>query len=393
MHDMSIALIELGLVVLALGLLARIAHHFGLSPVPLYLLVGLAFGHGGVLPIVKSTEFIELAAEIGVILLLFLLGLEYSAEELVSSLKSNSPAGLFDFVANFTPGFVAGLLLGWSPITSVVLGGVTYVSSSGIVAKTLTDLGRIGNRETPTILSILVFEDLAMALYLPIVTGLLIGSGIGTTLRLVGVALATVCLILAVALRWGHRLSRLIGRPNDEVLLLLVMGTALLVAGFANALNVSAGVGAFLVGIALSGPVAHGAQQLLSPLRDLFAAVFFVFFGLQTNPSDIPPVFVVALALAIVTSLTKFGTGYLAARRAGIAKMGSKRAGAALIARGEFSVVIAGLSVAAGGEPGLGPLVAAYVMILAVSGPILTRFVGVRRTPAPEVAAPVSTRT
>jgi CPA2 family monovalent cation:H+ antiporter-2 len=133
-------------------------------------------------------------------------------------------------------------------------------------------------------------------------------------------------------------------------------------------------VGAFLVGIALSGEVAEGAHALLSPLRDLFAAVFFVFFGLHTNPATIPDVLLPALALAFVTALSKIATGYWAARRAGIGSRGRWRAGGALVARGEFSIVIAGLAVTAGVEPSLGPLATAYVLILVIVGPLTARF-------------------
>ncbi len=384
------ALFELGAVLLTLGLLARLASRFGLSPIPLYLLAGLALGEGGLLPVVASQEFIELGAEIGVILLLLLLGLEYSAEELVASLKFNWVAGVVDFAANFTPGLIVGLLLGWSPLAAVVLGGVTYISSSGVIAKVLGDLNRLGNRETPTILSILVFEDLAMALYLPVVTGLLVGGGLETTAGLVATAVAAVIVILLAALRWGTAFSRIIGRPNDEVLLLSILGSALLVAGIAENLNVSAGVGAFLVGIALSGPLAHGARQILTPLRDLFAAVFFVFFGLQTDPGEIPAVAVVAVVLALVTGGTKFFTGWWAAGRAGIAKRGRRRAGFALIARGEFSIVIAGLAVSSGVEPELAPLAAAYVLIMAIAGPVLSRAGGATKA-ASGVQAPRTT--
>ncbi|HZA84121.1 MAG TPA: cation:proton antiporter, partial [Actinomycetes bacterium] len=164
MHGAAV-LLELGAMILGLGILGRLAGRLGLSAIPLYLLAGLAFGEGGLLPLVTAQEFIEVGAEVGVILLLLLLGLEYSASELVGSLRDAAPAGLVDLVLNFTPGLIAGLLLGWSPLAAVVLGGVTYVTSSGIVAKILGDLGRIGNRETPVVLSILVVEDLAMAAY------------------------------------------------------------------------------------------------------------------------------------------------------------------------------------------------------------------------------------
>jgi CPA2 family monovalent cation:H+ antiporter-2 len=250
---------------------------------------------------------------------------------------------------------------------------VTYVTSSGIVAKVLGDLGRIGNRETPVVLSILVVEDLAMAAYLPLLTGLLVGEDLLASALPVGVALGTVALVLVVAVRYGETLSRLVFSPSDEVLLLVILGLTLVVAGAAEQLQVSAAVGAFLVGIALSGEAAEAAQALLTPLRDLFAAVFFLFFGLQTNPRSIPPVALAAAALALVTAATKVATGWWAARRIGVGPRGRWRAGTALIPRGEFSIVIAGLAVAAGREPTLGPLATTYVLILAVLGPLVAR--------------------
>jgi CPA2 family monovalent cation:H+ antiporter-2 len=364
-------LVELGGIIFALGVLGRLARRIGLSPIPLYLLAGLAFGKGGLLPLTTSEEFLSEGAQIGVILLLLLLGLEYSASELVSNLRAQAPVGALNLALNMTPGVVAGLLLGWSPVAALAMGGVTYAASSGIAAKLLSDLGRIGNRETPVVLSLLVLEDLSMAVYLPILTALLAGvSLLGGSLALL-VALAAMAAALLVALRFGGAINRLVFSPDDEVLLLRVFGLALLVAGIAEQLQVSAAVGAFLIGIALSGRVAEGARELLSPLRDLFAAVFFVFFGLRTDPSAIPPVLLIAALLALVTAVTKASTGWWAAQRAGVGRLGRVRAGTVIIARGEFNIVIAGLAAAA--EPALGPLAAAYVLIMAVGGPVIAR--------------------
>ncbi len=369
----STLLIELGAVILALGLLGAVSVRFSISPIPLYLLAGLAFGQGGILPLATSDEFIAAGAEIGVILLLFTLGLEYTAGELVGTLRSSAAAGLLDLAANAAPGVATALLLGWGPVAAVALGGITYVTSSGITAKILGDLGWLGNRETPAVLSLLVFEDLTMAVYLPILTALLAGAGLVSGSITLAVSAATISLILLVALRHGHLVERFVASPSDEVLLLKVLGLTVLVAGIAQRLQVSAAVGAFLVGIALSGPLAHTARELLSPLRDLFAAVFFVFFGLHTNPADLPPVAGIAAALAVTGVATKLITGWVAAARLGTATPGRLRAGAALIPRGEFNIVIAGLAVAASVNPRLGPLAAAYVLILAVAGPLLAR--------------------
>jgi monovalent cation:H+ antiporter-2, CPA2 family len=373
MHETTILLIEVGALLFALGMLGRLGRRFGLSPIPLYLLAGLAFGHGGFVPLSASEEFIEIGASIGVILLLVMLGLEYSAGELVGNLRAAAPAGLLDAVFNALPGAGFAFLMGWDWQAALVLAGITWVSSSGVIAKVLGDLGRLGNRETPVILSVLVIEDLAMAFYLPLVTAVLAGVGLIGGAKALGVAVVTVVAVLVVAIRYGRQISALISAKDAEALLLGVLGLTLFVAGVAEELNVSAAVGAFLVGIAISGPVAHHATQMLSPLRDLFAAVFFVFFGLSTDPADMPPVLLPALGLAVITMLTKVATGYFAAQRVGIAVPGRLRAGLALMPRGEFSIVIAGLAVASGVEPGLAPLATAYVLITVVSGPLLAR--------------------
>ena len=370
-HDISLVFTELGAAVVGLAVLARIASRWGFSAIPLYLIAGLAFGKGGLAPLDVSQDFIHIGAEIGVLLLLFMLGLEYTGEELKKNLREGFPGGIADLLLNFPPGLIAGLLLGWTPLAAVLLGGVTYISSSGVIAKVLTELRRLESPETPTVLSILVLEDLAMAVYLPLVAALLLGGGLGKVTVSVSIAIATVLLVLLVAVRYGQWLSRLVAHESDEIILLTTFGAVLLVAGVAQKLQVSAAIGAFLVGIAASGPLAEQSHRLLAPLRDLFAATFFFFFGLEIDPATLPPALLFAAGLGVITTLTKVLTGYWAARRAGVEKRGRWRAGMALVARGEFSIVIAGLGI--GLEPQLGPLSAAYVLFLAVLGPILTR--------------------
>ncbi|MGY2005745.1 cation:proton antiporter [Nocardia gipuzkoensis] len=376
MTDTALALIELGAVLFVLGMLGRVAGRVGMSPIPLYLLGGVAFGQGGVIELGAAYDFGHVAGEIGVVLLLLLLGLEYTAAELVTGLRRSWPAGLVDIVVNASPGAVVALMLGWGVNGAITLAGVTYISSSGIVAKVLDDLGRLGNRETPVILSILVFEDLAMAVYLPILTTVLAGLSWVSGLRALALALITITLVLVVALRYGRYVSSVVDSADREVFLLTLLGAALLVAGVSSALSVSAAVGAFLLGIAISGSTAHAAAKLLEPLRDLFAAIFFVAFGLSTEPRAIPPVLGWAIALAAVTLVTKMATGWWAAAREGIRPMGRARAGAALVARGEFSIVIAGLAVSAGAMDGqLTALASTYVLLMAVLGPIAARVV------------------
>ena len=369
--DIYRILVELGLAILGLAILARLANRLRISAVPFYLLGGLCFGRGGLAPLDLSQEFIRVGAEIGVLLLLFMLGLEYGGEDLQRKLREGIPAGAADFLLNFPPGLIVGLILGWSPISAVLLGGVTYISSSGIIAKLLSDFGRAGSPESSIVVSVLVLEDLAMAVFLPLVSVILVGGGATRMILSVSVAVCVVAIVLIAALRYGKALSRIVSHSSDEIVLLTMFGTVLVVAGIAQRFHVSAGIGAFLVGIAASGPLAKQTHRLLAPLRDLFAATFFFFFGLEVDPASLPPAIAIAAILAIVTAGTKIATGYWSASRAGIDKRGRWRAGVTLIPRGEFSIVIAALGVAA--QPQLGPISAAYVFLLAFAGPILVR--------------------
>jgi CPA2 family monovalent cation:H+ antiporter-2 len=371
--ETGLLLAELGAVIIGLSILGRLATKAGLSAIPLYLLTGLIFGRGGLFPLVTTEAFIEAGAQIGLVLLLLMIGLDYSARELLANMRASALAAQVNVALNFSPGFAAGLLLGWGVTGGLFLGGVTLVTSSGIMAKMIEDLGRLPNPETPLVLSLSVTEDLVMALYLPLLGALALGAGIiETTAVSIGGVLFVVLLLLA-ALRFEVGLSHMIFDRKDEILLLTIVGLALGIAGVAELLGFSGAAAALLVGILLSGPAAEQARPLLEPLRDLFAVVFFVFFGFVVDPATIPHVALPALLLAIVTGGTKFITGWFAARSAGLGSRARVRAGTALIPRGEFSVAVAGLGVLAGIDNDLAPLTAAYVMILAVMAPLVAR--------------------
>lgn len=367
-------LLELGFVLVVLAVVGRLADRIGVPSIPLFLISGLAMGEGGLVPLDASSEFVRVGADLGVVILLLLLGLEYSPLDLRTGVATSWRAGVVDLVANSVPGVALGLLLGWGPIAATLLGGATYISSSGIIARQLGDLGRVGNRETPVILTVLVLEDLAMAVFLPVIGVLILGLTPVQGGASVAAALAVVALALIVASRYGERISTVLDTPSQEVLLLTVLGVTLLVGGAAEELRISAAVIAFLVGLTLSGSVAHRGRELLMPIRDVFGGLFFVFFGLQIDPATLPPVLLPALALAVVGAATKVGTGWWAAGKAGVGPRGRMRAALSLIPRGEFSIVLAGLGVAAGLDDDLGPVVACYVLILAVAGSIAMRF-------------------
>ncbi|GAA1436455.1 cation:proton antiporter [Microlunatus lacustris] len=371
MHISAALLLELGLILVLLSVLGALARRLTLSAVPLYLLVGLFLGEGGVAPVPAAGAFLETGASIGVVLLLLALGLEFSISEFAVSLREHVPSAGVDLVLNVVPGVVAGLLLGLDAVGVLALAGVTYVSSSGIIARLLADLRRLGNRETPAVLSVLVLEDFAMAAYLPVLA--VLASGGTWWQAVLGVVLAVGALFLAfgVSLRWSAPMGRLVSHPDAEQLMLRVLGLTLVVAALAEFVHASAAVGAFLVGLALSGEVADRARAVLAPLRDLFSAAFFLAIGFSVGPAALLPVVPAALALAAASAAAKVATGWSAAARQGVGRPGRWRAGTALIAHGEFSIIIVGMAGFQDGQ--VGPLVVAYVLILAVAGPVLAR--------------------
>lgn len=371
----DLALIELGVIMLTLAVIGRLSSRIGIPTIPVFLLVGLAFGSGGVMDVGESMSFIEVGSSLGVIFLLFMLGLEYTPLELRHSLRINASSGVVDLVINATPGVIFGVILGWGALGAVVFGGITYISSSGIIAKLLTDLQRLGNRETPVILSILVIEDLVMAVFLPVTAILLAGGTFVSGVVSGGIAIGIVVSVVVLSPYITRHVNNAIFTDSRELILITLLGLAVLVAGLAEYIHISSAVGAFLLGIVLSGRVAEQARELLHPLRDSFAALFFVYFGLRVDPADLLDTSVPALVLALVGAISKIATGRLVAHRLGLSRAAGRRTAVTLIARGEFSIVLAGIAVAEGVNSDIGPIVVTYVLILAIAGSVLTRFV------------------
>lgn len=369
----SALFLQLGAIFLVLAVLSRFASRIGTSAVPLFLLVGLMIGEGGLHHARDAGTFLATAAPIGVVLLLLFLGLQYTPQELLAGLRQHGPAGAVDLVLNVTPGAVLALALGWGARGALVLGGITYISSSGIIAKALDELERTGNRETPTILTILVVEDLVMAAYLPLLAGIAVGGSADRAAVTTIGALAAALFVFLFALRFSGSTSWVLNHLESESLLLAVLGLTFVVAGGAESVQVSAAVGAFLTGIAITGRARWRTEDLLRPLRDVFGATFFVYFAFQIDPGDLPDALPLAFGLAVVSAATKVATGWWAAGRAGIATRGRLRAGTMLVTRGEFSIVIAEIGMLAAIDDQLAPLAAAYVLMLAIGGPLLSR--------------------
>jgi CPA2 family monovalent cation:H+ antiporter-2 len=368
----SLALTEIGLVLLGLGIAAFIAVRIKLSVVPFYLAIGLALGKGGLVPLDLSESFLNTGAQLGAILLLLMLGLEHSGPNLASAFLERKSIGAIDFALNAIPGALIGLILGWGILGAVVLGGITYVSSSGIASQMMKETGWQRSEVSRRVTTVLVVEDLTLAPYLPLLTTLVAGAGAIAGFLSVTVAILVTAVALLISFRGEDALGKVLNTQAQGGLLLTVFGAALFAAGSAELIGFSSAVAAFLVGLALTGEVAYAVRLRLSPLRDLFAAVFFLFFGLSVAPGDMLAVLPLALLLTALGVAGKMFVGW------NIAKDMSdgaawKRAGAFLIPRGEFSIVIAGLAASTSFGGQLQALTITYVLLTSLAASLALR--------------------
>lgn len=368
----SLALAEIGLILLVLGIAAFIAVKIKLSVVPFYLAIGLALGKGGLVPLDLSESFLNTGAQLGAILLLLMLGLEHSGPNLAAAFLERKSIGAIDFALNAIPGAIIGFFLGWGILGAVVLGGITYVSSSGIASQMMKETGWQRSEVSRRVTTVLVVEDLTLAPYLPLLTTLVAGAGAIAGFLSVTVAILVTALALLFSFRGENALGRILNVQAQGGLLLTVFGAALFAAGSAELIGFSSAVAAFLVGLALTGEVALAVRLRLSPLRDLFAALFFLFFGLSVSPAEMIAVLPLALLLTALGVAGKMYVGWNIARDMSDGSAW-KRAGAFLIPRGEFSIVIAGLaaSTAFGGQ--LQALTITYVLLTSLAASIALR--------------------
>lgn len=369
----NLVLLEIGGVLLLLGTIAFIAARIALSAVPLFLALGLAFGQGGVAPLELSSQFLNTGAQIGAILLLLLMGLEYSAREISETFRSSKSVIFLDLVINGIPGALIALVIGWGLQGALLLGGITYVSSSGIASELIRESGWARSQVAKRTVAVLVSEDLILAPYLPLLTSTILGVGLISGLISVSVALVITGFILLISVKRENFFSQVFRRYSASALLLTVFGSALVAAGAAGLAGFSGAIAAFLVGLLLTGEVATAVRTRLAPLRDFFAAIFFIFFGLSVDPSEIVKVLPLALLLTVLGGAGKFFIGWWTARDLQD-PMSWRRVGSFLIPRGEFSVIIAGFSTTLAFTSEIKALTIAYVIATTLTASLLLRF-------------------
>ncbi|ELZ58619.1 MULTISPECIES: cation:proton antiporter [Halorubrum] len=383
------ALLDVGIMFAAVAVAGMVANRLGQSVIPFYILTGMALGEfvlGRVsLPAlgtvyVPETEFISLGAELGIVFLLFFLGLEFNLDRLIARWHPIGTAGTID-LANFGAGLVLGWLVFGAFLPAFLIAGIVYISSSAVITKSLIDLGWIANDEAEPMLGTLVYEDLFIAVYLAVASALVSGGGdVAAAATDVGTAIGFIFALLALVRFGTPAFDRLVATDNKEFVALRSIATVVLVAGVSLALGVSEAVAAFFVGMAFSSTdYAHEIETLLEPVRDTFAAVFFFWIGLVTDPSLFGDVAALVALAVVVTTPTKLVTGYLAGRAFDLDARRSTRVALGMTTRGEFSLIIATVAVTGANagtfDPALVGTINAfavgYVLVMAVLGTTL----------------------
>ncbi|AWB28582.1 cation:proton antiporter [Halococcoides cellulosivorans] len=380
---MMAPLLEVGIALTAIALAGALASRIGLSVIPAYIVVGVLVGpnpptelFGVSLTLVAYGEFVEVVAELGVVFLLFFLGLEFSVGQLLADRERVLTIGAVDAVINGGLGLALGFLFGYSVIETLFLAGIVYISSSAVITKSLIDTGWVANPESRPILGTLVFEDIAIAVYLAVLAAVALGSGTPVEAAIdVGRAFAVLGVLGAVAWYGPSLVTRLFSTDSDELFVLRVIGVTTLIAGVALATGLSEAVAAFFVGMAFSETdLTDRIESVVGPAKDLFAAVFFFVIGVQTDVTLFAGVAGLLAVAVLVTTAGKLASGTLSGQVYGLSRTRSIRVGLGMVPRGEFSLVIAALATTVG----TGALAAeipafavGYVLVMSTLGTIL----------------------
>lgn len=373
---------EVGTALVLVAIASVIANKIKFSIIPFLIILGMLVGphapQAGIIDLtfIESREVIEFFGRMGVLFLLFYLGLEFSVGKLVKSGRSIAAGGTIYILINFSLGLIYGFITGFSFLEVLVLAGVITISSSAIVAKVLVDLKRTANPETELILGIIMFEDIFLAVYLSVVSGLVLGdaTSVGGALMSIVIAFGYMLLFFIAARKLPPLLNKLVDIRSNEVFVIVIFAALFFIAGFSETIHVAEAIGALLLGLVFS-ETAHSdrIEHLVVPFRDFFGAMFFFSFGLSIDPFSLGDAVWLALGAVLLTIAGNFIAGMIAGRRAGLSHKASSNIGLTIVSRGEFSIIVANLGIAGGLSASLKPFAALYVLILAIFGPLLTK--------------------
>jgi CPA2 family monovalent cation:H+ antiporter-2 len=379
---MDHVILEIGLALMLIGIALGVASKLKLSNVPFLIIIGMIVGpHAPQIGVfdfrfIQTGTLITFMGQLGVLFLLFYLGLEANVTRLIEAGPSILTGGTIYILTNFALGLLYAFLVGFPLRETLIAAGVVTISSSAIVAKILFDYHRTANPETELILGITMFEDIFLAVYLSLISGIVLSgaSSITGVLSSGGIALGFIVGLMAIG-RWSiPLLNRVLQISSNEVFIIVVFGSLFLLAGLGETIHVAESIGALLMGLILGETKqAERMERLVVPFRDFFGAIFFFSFGLSIDPFTLGGAAWMAVGAALLSLVSVIAAGMLVGWRAKLSPVGSLNLSFTLLARGEFSIIIASLAQAGGLLGILQPFAALYVLILAGASPLLAK--------------------
>ncbi|MBG9734465.1 cation:proton antiporter [Paenibacillus alvei] len=373
---------QVGTALLLVTAASLLAGKLKFSIIPFLIVLGMLVGpHAPViglfdLTFVESQSIISFLGRMGVLFLLFYIGLEFSVSKLIKSGRNIVFGGTVYVVLNFLLAMVYGFLVHFPLYETLIVAGMMSVSSTAIVAKVLVDLRRTGNSETELILGMILFDDLFLAVFLSVMSGLLLGgaTSVGGVLLSVGISMGYMLVFFIIARVGPPLLNKLLNITSSEIFIIVVFSLLFFIAGFSETLHVAEAIGALLFGLALS-ETEHSKriEHLVVPFRDFFGAIFFFSFGLSIDPLTLGDAAWMAIGAVLLTVVSNMVAGWMAGRQAGLTYKASTNIGLTIMARGEFTIIVANLGISAGLMPLLKPFSALYVLVLAIVGPLLAK--------------------
>lgn len=379
---MDTLILEIGIAVGLVALVGLISNKLRVSVIPFFILIGMILGPNapdlGVIDLQfkESMPFIEFMGRLGVLFLLFYLGLEFSVGRLIKSGKSIVTGGTIYVCINFVTGLFVGWMMGLPFAEVMVICGIMTSSSTAIVAKVLTDLRRTANPETEIIMGMIMFDDLFIAMHISFLSGLVLSGG-GSVWQVIGtclLALGFILLFLVLGRKVVPAIDKLLSVNSSEIFILITFALLFITAGFSESIHVAEAIGALMAGLVLAdSKYIKRIESMVLPYKDYFGAMFFFSFGLSIDPTTLGGAVQWAAIAAGLTIIANLASGYFATRISKMKKRLSFDIGFTLSARGEFSIIMANIGKAGGLNPIIQSFVVVYVLILSIVAPILTK--------------------
>lgn len=379
---MNTLILEIGIAVGLVAFVGLISNKLRVSVIPFFILIGMILGPNapdlGIIDLQfkESMPFIEFMGRLGVLFLLFYLGLEFSVGRLIKSGKSIVTGGTIYVCINFVTGLLVGWMMGLPFAEIMVICGIMTSSSTAIVAKVLTDLRRTANPETEIIMGMIMFDDLFIAMHISFLSGLVLSGG-GSVWQVIAtclLALGFILLFLILGRKVVPAIDKLLSVNSSEIFILIIFALLFITAGFSESIHVAEAIGALMAGLVLAdSKYIKRIEGMVLPYKDYFGAMFFFSFGLSIDPTTLGGAVQWAAIAAGLTIIANLASGYFATKISKMKKRLSFDIGFTLSARGEFSIIMANIGKAGGLNPIIQSFVVVYVLILSIVAPILTK--------------------